>query len=85
MHGLCRCFYAAIFGESETAPLRAMVPAGTAIVFDSRTLHRGLGNRSLGHRHALVFRFDARATPPPGMAMAGTLAFEHVGFVAAAC
>jgi hypothetical protein len=65
--------------------LRAMLPAGGALVFDSRTLHRGRGNLTASHRPSLVFRFDRAETPPPGMGFAGTQAWEWVGwFIAAA-
>eukprot|EP01052_Picozoa_sp_SAG31_P017331 SAG31_NODE_1181_length_9513_cov_6.219035_4_plen_64_part_00 len=43
-----------------------------------------LGNQTDGHRPSLVVRFDSPKTPPPGMAMFGTRAFEWLGWIAAA-
>ena len=38
------------------------VPAGTALIYDSRTIHRGLANPSKASRPVLVFRYDYPAT-----------------------
>ena len=35
------------------------VPAGTALIYDSRTIHRGLANPSKASRPVLVFRYPA--------------------------
>jgi hypothetical protein len=54
---------------------------GQALLFDSRTLHRGLGNSTLKDRPALIVRYDRKVTPPPGMGVFGTIARRVYGFV----
>eukprot|EP00466_Bigelowiella_natans_P019713 jgi/Bigna1/136970/aug1.37_g11678 len=49
----------------KSEPMRLDVDAGTAIIYDARTLHRGLGNRSNVPRPVLVFRYDLVQYPPP--------------------
>ena len=41
-------------------------PVGAAAAYDSRTLHRGLGNETAEGRPALIFCYDRAETPPPG-------------------
>ena len=36
--------------------------------------HRGLGNATAQSRPALIFRYDRRETPPPGVGLFGSLA-----------
>jgi len=78
---------------------RTIIPAGSAVVFDARMLHRGLVNTSRPHnacslilwvgvqtctlclihfcgsdvRPALVYRYDTKASPPPGQGVIMTL------------
>ena len=49
-------------------------PAGSLLVYDARTYHRGLGNDTDASRPALVFRYDrADERPPPGVGLVGSL------------
>lgn len=57
---------------------------GAAVVFDSRLLHRGMGNTSSETRPLLILRFDAPETPPPQVGRLGTLALAALGRAAAA-
>jgi ectoine hydroxylase-related dioxygenase (phytanoyl-CoA dioxygenase family) len=53
---------------SQEAAFKAVlpsVPAGSAVVFDSRSIHRGRGNLTDCSRPILVFRYDYVDTPPP--------------------
>jgi len=60
--------------------LRGCVPAGSALIYDSRTLHRGLANTDISHsRPVLVFRYDYVDTPPPGHTVTSTIAFRLLG------
>lgn len=52
---------------------RTIIPAGSAVVFDARMLHRGLVNTSSDVRPALVYRYDTKASPPPGQGVIMTL------------
>jgi len=52
---------------------------GSALFFDARCLHRGLANSSAEPRPVLVFRYDARESPPPGHSVASTAAFRLLG------
>jgi hypothetical protein len=47
--------------------------AWQALVYDSRTLHRGLANTSNEARPVLILRYDREATPPPGVRLSGTV------------
>lgn len=49
-------------------------PLGSVGLYDARTYHRGLGNETAASRPALVFRWDAIDSRPPGVGVAGTLA-----------
>ncbi len=66
----------------DIAPVRAMVRPGAAIIYDSRTLHRGRTNLTSARRPALVLRFDLLSTPPPGMGVVATSMVRMVGHVA---
>jgi hypothetical protein len=69
-------------------PRLACAPLGSVVAYDARTYHRGTGNASAEARPCLVLRYDARATPPPGVGMVGTFAHSaaaSVLHVAAAC
>jgi len=60
--------------------LRACLPAGSAIIYDSRTLHRGLANMDPSQsRPVLVFRYDYKDTPPPGHTVTSTNIFRILG------
>lgn len=50
-----------------------VAPVGSIVVYDARTYHRGLGNRTDESRPALVFRYDRTHTPPPGCGVAQAL------------
>lgn len=43
-----------------------VAPAGAVVAYDSRTLHRGLGNQTAAGRPAVIFCYDRESTPPPG-------------------
>lgn len=57
---------------------------GAAVLFDSRLLHRGMGNTSGEDRPLLILRFDAPETPPPQVGRLGTIALAALGRAAAA-
>jgi len=60
--------------------MRACIPAGSAVVYDSRTLHRGLANADpVESRPVLVFRYDYDDTPPPGHTVTSTILFRALG------
>eukprot|EP01043_Picozoa_sp_COSAG02_P015163 COSAG02_NODE_639_length_19078_cov_9.380262_15_plen_362_part_00 len=66
----------------DVAPVRAMVGPGAAIIYDSRTLHRGRTNLTSARRPALVLRYDMLSTPPPGMGAVATSMVRVVGDIA---
>merc|ERR1712232_604745 len=56
--------------------------AGDALVLDSRLLHRGLANDSLGAPVALlVLRYDLAPSPPPGCSRRWLLHMTQLGAV----
>eukprot|EP00928_Gymnodinium_smaydae_P040770 TRINITY_DN2761_c0_g2_i1.p3 TRINITY_DN2761_c0_g2~~TRINITY_DN2761_c0_g2_i1.p3 ORF type:complete len:227 (+),score=46.37 TRINITY_DN2761_c0_g2_i1:1807-2487(+) len=56
--------------------------AGDALLLDSRLLHRGLPNESLGAPFALlVLRYDLTDSPPPGCGRTFLLSMARVGSV----
>lgn len=62
--------------------IRACVPAGSAVIYDSRTLHRGLANKEVDlSRPVLVFRYDYDSTPPPGHTATSTILFRLLGII----
>jgi len=63
-------------------------PAGSVVAYDSRTIHRGLGNnnsnnseggRGGGGRPALIFCYDRIESPPPGCGTLGSVATSYQG------
>ncbi|GAB5359805.1 hypothetical protein AAMO2058_000573800 [Amorphochlora amoebiformis] len=62
-------------------PLRAAIPAGTALFYDGRVLHRGLGNLSEKPRPVLVFRYDLVQYPPPQAGVIHTTLVRGLGYV----
>ncbi len=55
---------------------------GTALFFDSRVVHRGLPNASVGlDRPVLIYRYDLASSPPPGHTVASTAAVRLLGRV----
>mmetsp|Transcript_10790 Transcript_10790/g.23826 ORF Transcript_10790/g.23826 Transcript_10790/m.23826 type:complete len:493 (-) Transcript_10790:15-1493(-) len=68
----------AYFGAG--GPCEAHMPAGDCLIYDARTVHRGLANLSLTKaRAALVFRFDFDDCEPPGHGIPGTLLISGLG------
>jgi len=67
--------------KDSSAALPACVPAGTALIYDSRTIHRGLANPSKASRPVLVYRYDYPATPPPGHTPLSTILYSCLGAV----
>merc|ERR1712156_564958 len=65
--------------RDSSAALPACVPAGTALVYDSRTIHRGLANPSTKSRPVLVYRYDYPETPPPGHTRLSTILYSCLG------
>ena len=65
--------------RDSSAALPACVPAGTALVYDSRTIHRGLANPSKASRPVLVYRYDYPDTPPPGHTKLSTILYSCLG------
>ncbi|GMI30424.1 hypothetical protein TrCOL_g6880 [Triparma columacea] len=71
-----------LLGSHETAwPLAqdqgakvVVAPAGSVVAYDSRTIHRGLGNATSEGRPALIFCYDRERTPPPGCGTMGSIA-----------
>jgi len=60
------------FSLSELNIVKATVPVGSAVILDSRTIHRGLGNSDVIDRPMLVLRWDSVDTIAPGMGIIGT-------------
>ena len=58
---------------------RAVLSAGDAFVFDSRTLHRGGANQSARSRPVAIVRYDPSDRSPPGCGIAETMAMRVVG------
>ena len=65
--------------RDSSAALPACVPAGTALVYDSRTIHRGLANPSKASRPVLVYRYDYPDTSPPGHTPLSTFLYSCLG------
>jgi len=53
--------------------------AGDALIYDSRTIHRGSSNLSDQSRPVLIVRVDYLESPPPGIGAAGTLGVNVMG------
>lgn len=56
-----------------------VAPAGTVVAYDSRTIHRGLGNTTKAGRPALIFCYDRRESPPPGCGTLGSVGTSYQG------
>ena len=54
-------------------------PAGSVVAYDSRTIHRGLGNETSEGRPALIFCYDRIETPPPGCGTLGSVGTSYQG------
>lgn len=54
-------------------------PAGSIVAYDSRTIHRGLGNETAEGRPALIFCYDRTRNPPPGCGTMGSVATSYQG------
>jgi hypothetical protein len=54
-------------------------PAGSIVAYDSRTIHRGLGNETNDGRPALIFCYDRIETPPPGCGTLGSVGTSYQG------
>jgi len=54
-------------------------PAGSVVAYDSRTIHRGLGNETGEGRPALIFCYDRVASPPPGCGTLGSVGTSYRG------
>lgn len=54
-------------------------PAGSIVAYDSRTIHRGLGNETSAGRPALIFCYDRIDTPPPGCGTLGSVGTSYQG------
>jgi len=54
-------------------------PAGSVVAYDSRTIHRGLGNETNEGRPALIFCYDRVVSPPPGCGTLGSVATSYRG------
>ena len=65
--------------KDSSPALPACVPAGTALIYDSRTIHRGLANPSASSRPVLVYRYDHPTTPPPGHTPLSTILYSCLG------
>ncbi|CBZ55294.1 hypothetical protein NCLIV_057170 [Neospora caninum Liverpool] len=63
--GLWRAFLSSLFCESGGS-WRPTLKAGDLLIYDSRVVHRGLGNNTWHSRPVLAFRYDYEDQPPPG-------------------
>ena len=54
-------------------------PAGSVVAYDSRTIHRGLGNETSEGRPALIFCYDKIESPPPGCGTLGSVYTAYQG------
>mmetsp|Transcript_14395 Transcript_14395/g.20416 ORF Transcript_14395/g.20416 Transcript_14395/m.20416 type:complete len:337 (-) Transcript_14395:141-1151(-) len=54
-------------------------PAGSIVAYDSRTIHRGLGNETNEGRPALIFCYDRVESPPPGCGTLGSVGTSYQG------
>jgi len=58
----------------------AVLPAGAALIYDSRVLHRGLANTTPNvERPMLVYRYDREDAPAPGHGVLSTVGFRLLG------
>jgi len=54
-------------------------PVGSVVAYDSRTIHRGLGNETSEGRPALIFCYDRIGSPPPGCGTLGSVSTAYQG------
>jgi hypothetical protein len=54
-------------------------PAGSVVAYDSRTIHRGLGNETTEGRPAVIFCYDRVESPPPGCGTLGSVGTSYQG------
>ena len=66
-------------------PCKAEAAFGQMLVYDSRTLHRGMANLSQQARPVLVLRYDHKHTPPPGQSLPYTFAMRALGATLHTC
>jgi len=59
--------------------LNPLPKIGDVLIFDARTLHRGLGNNSKHVRSILTIRYDNIETPPPSMSHLGATIRHYFG------
>ena len=70
------------FPETDVELVDSVMSSGTGVLFDARTLHRGLCNVTPDHdRHALVLRWDRRGKKPPGLSLPGIAFIRWLGTV----
>ena len=60
-------------------PIHATLKEGEIFVFDSRTLHRGLGNISKEQRPVIIIRYDHVKYLPPGSGILWTMFLKRLG------
>lgn len=78
LQGWPLCF--ASLRRSNGALMAAPLKPGEALIYDARTLHRGLGNSAYDRcRVVVVLRVDYNDTPPPGETLAQTLQARIIG------
>jgi hypothetical protein len=66
------------------APVQPCPKLGSALVFDSRCLHRGLANLSATTaRPVLIFRYDSVGDVPPNHSVMSTIAVRSIGSIVA--
>ena len=66
-----------LFANGGARVIRA--PTGSVVAYDSRTVHRGLGNETSEGRPALIFCYDRVETPPPGCGTLGSVGTSYQG------
>lgn len=70
----------AALGRSSGAVSGAPLKPGAVLIYDARTLHRGLENSSYNRcRVVVVLRLDCGDTPPPGESVAQTATARAAG------
>ena len=66
---------------SDGSSHKGVASAGDALVYDCRTIHRGLATptSASASRPVVIFRYDAWDTPPPGVSAVGTTLIRTLG------
>lgn len=64
---------------SEGGARVVQASAGSIVAYDSRTIHRGLGNETNVGRPALIFCYDRVESPPPGCGTLGSVGTSYQG------